>query len=278
MKFKNIFTVLIIWIGFLQPDRVIACRQVSLPESEIALKILLSGINNSNSDASNLAVADSFANLLAEVLKIPGSFEYPFDQLKTIGKVTSSDKKIRLITWNLPLKDGTHIYYGFLLSKGSGKEPKAIRLTDNSNNYLDAATETGSPANWYGCLIYEIVEMKSFGETLYTLLGYDPNNLFTSKKLIDVLWFNQAGEPVFGKPVFRMTKGIQSRVIFEYSAKIQMSLKWNERMKMIVFDHLSPSRPSFAGNYEYYGPDFSYDGFRFEKGTWVLVEQVDMRN
>lgn len=278
MKFKNIFTVLIIWIGFFQPDRVIACRQVSLPESEIALKILLSGINNDNSDESNLAVADSFANLLAEALKIPGSFEYPFDQLKTIGKVTSSDKKIRLITWNLPLNDGTHKYYGFLLSKGSAKEPQIYRLTDNSDNYLDAATETGSPVNWYGCLVYEIVDMKSAGETLYTLLGYDPNNLFTSKKLIDVLWFNPAGDPVFGKPVFRMTKGIQSRVVFEYSAKIQMSLKWNDRMKMIVFDHLSPSRPSFTGNYEYYGPDFSYDGFRFEKDAWVLVEKLDMRN
>ena len=278
MKFKNIFTVLIIWIGFLQPDRVIACRQVSLPESETALKLLLSEISVSNADENNLAVADSFANLLAEALKIPGSFEYPFDQLKTIGKVTSSDKKIRMITWNLPLKDGTHIYYGFLLSKGSGKELQVYRLTDNSDNYLDAATETGSPDNWYGCLVYEIVEMKSAGETLYTLLGYDPNNLFTSKKLIDVLWFNQAGDPVFGKPVFRTTNGIQSRVLFEYSAKIQMSLKWNERMKMIVFDHLSPSRPSFTGNYEYYGPDFSYDGFRFEKDAWVLTEQIDMRN
>ena len=57
-----------------------------------------------------------------------------------------------------------------------------------------------------------------------------------------------------------------------------MSVKWNERMKMIVFDHLSPSQPSLAGNYEYYGPDFSYDGFRFEKDAWVLVEQIDMRN
>ena len=49
-------------------------------------------------------------------------------------------------------------------------------------------------------------------------------------------------------------------------------------MKMIMFDHLSPSRPSYTGNYEYYGPDFSYDGFRFEKDAWVLTEQIDMRN
>lgn len=278
MKSKNIFLILILLLGFLKPVQVIACRQVSLPESETALKLLLSQISGSNSDENNLAVADSFANLLNDALLIPGSFEFPFDQLKTIGKVTSADKKIRLITWNVPLKDGTHIYYGFLQSRISGKEPQVIRLTDNSDNYRDAATETGSPDNWYGCLVYEIVEMKPAGETLYTLLGYDPNNLFTSKKLIDVLWFDPDGEPVFGKPVFRMKTGIQSRVVFEYSAKVQMSVKWNERMKMIVFDHLSPSQPSLAGNYEYYGPDFSYDGFRFVKDFWVLAEKLDMRN
>ncbi|MBN2812725.1 MAG: hypothetical protein JXQ80_01545 [Bacteroidales bacterium] len=278
MNSSHLFSILILLLGIIYPVQGTACRQVSLPESETALKALLSEISPGHSDENNLAASDSFANQLAAALIIPGAFEYPFDQLKTMGKITSSDKKIRLITWNIPLKDGTHVYYGFLMSRVSGKEPQVFRLTDNSDNFTHATTETGSPANWYGCLVYEIVEMKSAGETLYTLLGYDPNNLFTSKKLMDVLWFNPVGEPVFGKPVFRLSNGIQSRVLFEYSAKVQMSLKWNEGMKMIVFDHLSPSRPSFTGQYEHYGPDFSYDGFRFEKDSWMLVENIDVRN
>jgi hypothetical protein len=49
-------------------------------------------------------------------------------------------------------------------------------------------------------------------------------------------------------------------------------------MNMIIFDHLSPSKPSYAGNYQYYGPDFSYDGLKFEQGIWELVENVDIRN
>jgi len=42
--------------------------------------------------------------------------------------------------------------------------------------------------NWYGCLIYAIIEKKLSGITCYTLLGYNPENLFISKKIIDILW------------------------------------------------------------------------------------------
>ena len=45
-----------------------------------------------------------------------------------------------------------------------------------------------------------------------------------------------------------------------------MMLRYDDKLKMIVFDHLSPSKPSYEGKYQYYGPDFSYDGLIFEKG------------
>jgi hypothetical protein len=57
-----------------------------------------------------------------------------------------------------------------------------------------------------------------------------------------------------------------------------MSLRYDPTHKRIVFDHLSPSKPSYEGNYEFYGPDFSYDAFTFIDNTWVLVENIDIRN
>jgi len=57
-----------------------------------------------------------------------------------------------------------------------------------------------------------------------------------------------------------------------------MSLQWNEKMNMIIFDHLSPSKPSYTGNYQFYGPDFSYDGLEVVNGYWDLVEDIDIRN
>ena len=57
-----------------------------------------------------------------------------------------------------------------------------------------------------------------------------------------------------------------------------MSLRYEKKKKMIVFDHLSPSSPSLKGKYEYYGPDFTYDGFSFKKGIWHYRKNLEMRN
>ena len=55
-------------------------------------------------------------------------------------------------------------------------------------------------------------------------------------------------------------------------------LKFDENEKQIVFDHLSPKSPQFTGQYQYYGPDFSYDALEFKKGKWVYIKDVDVRN
>ena len=57
-----------------------------------------------------------------------------------------------------------------------------------------------------------------------------------------------------------------------------MMMRYIPELDMIVFDHLSPSRPEYAGDLRFYGPDFSYDGFKFIKGVWVLQSDLDLRN
>ena len=47
---------------------------------------------------------------------------------------------------------------------------------------------------------------------------------------------------------------------------------------MIVFDHLSPRSDSQKGQFQYYGPDMSFDAFVFEKGKWTYKKDVDARN
>jgi hypothetical protein len=32
------------------------------------------------------------------------------------------------------------------------------------------------------------------------------------------------------------------------------------------------------GQFDVYGPDLSYDGYRFKDGRWEYVENLDMRN
>ncbi|MFO8020837.1 MAG: hypothetical protein R6U65_00110, partial [Perlabentimonas sp.] len=50
------------------------------------------------------------------------------------------------------------------------------------------------------------------------------------------------------------------------------------RQEMIVFNHLTPLQPNFTGNFQYYVPDLSFDGFRFEENQWVYTPDIDIRN
>ena len=109
------------------------------------------------------------------------------------------------------------------------------------------------------------------------MLGWDGNDDFTTKKIIDVVTFSNNSKPKFGSE-FKLEEKSQKRMIFEYNAQAQMLLQYNEIMKMIVFDHLSPSNPKFEGNFRYYGPDFSYDGFYFDDGVWIYKPDIDFRS
>jgi hypothetical protein len=234
---------------------------------------------DSRLDEEKLILADSIANQLDLVLQLPASFDYPFESVKTMGKITSPDGRLRIFTWNLPYNDGTNKYYGFIQYKtdNSGKI-FVFRLTDKSDDMDNPGKLTLTHSQWYGSLVYEVIEKKYEETNYYTLLSYDPVSLFLSRKIVDLLYFNTNNEPLFGKSVFHYQNQMQCRILFEYSSKVQMSLRWNARLKMIVYDHLSPSKPSNTGNSQFYGPDFSFDGLRFEKGIWEVVEDVDVKN
>jgi hypothetical protein len=264
----------ILLFGFLIIS-ITALSQASLPDFEAQAVKLYSHILPAATDEENKAVHDSIADLLNKAFQVPGAFEYPFSSLKFMGKITSEDKKVRVITWNWVRNDATNLYYGFVIHRNQSGKTDVFRLTDKNESIGNPAAQSLDAGNWPGCLVYEIVQGK--GDNQYLLLGYDPRNIFISRKVIDVLWF-QNEIPFFGKPVFHVNGQSVNRMIFEYSAKVRMSLIWNKKMNMIVFDHLAPSSPSFQGNYQYYGPDLSFDGLIFDKGFWELRQNVDVRN
>jgi hypothetical protein len=57
-----------------------------------------------------------------------------------------------------------------------------------------------------------------------------------------------------------------------------MTARYDSVLKMIAFDHLVPFHPVYSGNYEFYGPDGSFDGLEFVDGLWMLREDLDARN
>jgi hypothetical protein len=116
-------------------------------------------------------------------------------------------------------------------------------------------------------------------EEFYTLIAWDGNDKLTQRKFIDILSFKPDGTPVFGKDVFKFPGKFAKRIMFEYASEVAMSLKYNTNRKQIVFSHLAPNGldPTLEGQFQYYGPDGSFDALEMKKGKWVYEPAIDIR-
>jgi len=225
-----------------------------------------------------MEINQKIIDLFTIILEDDDSFKYPFDSLGNIGKIISPDKKVRIYTWNLAFSDGTHHYYGFV-QHFSKSEKKYIScfLSDESDLDRDMNEKPVTEKSWYGALYYQIIPVKSGKSIYYTILGVDLNDIFTRKRIIDVVYFTDEGIR-FGFPLFTDGKNIRHRVVFEYSARLTMNLRYDKSSKMIVFDHLAPSNPDYTGQFAYYGPDSSIDGFKFKDNLWFYIADIDFKN
>jgi hypothetical protein len=153
------------------------------------------------------------------------------------------------------------------------EELKIIELIDKLDPYTVKPEGVIDAKNWYGALYYKILPIEYNGKTEYTLLGWDGGTSESNFKIIDVLTF-VGNTAKLGSPLFKQKNSFSKRVVFEYADKSTMSLKFDEPLNRIVYDHLSPEVPSLKGVYSYYVPDFSYDAFVWEEDSWILKEDV----
>ena len=113
----------------------------------------------------------------------------------------------------------------------------------------------------------------------YTLLAWDGYDGYSTKKVIDVMYFSGKNKIKFGLPIFkRSKKESQKRVILEYDSKTSISVKHHKKEKQIVFDHLVPSRIDLEGLYEYYIPEGTFNAYNYKNGKWWLEQDIDIRN
>ena len=265
---------------------------------ETKLKSYASQIMTSAEDFNKFSYSDSLLQGFMKVLNMPGSFEFKFDSLKTISRLTADDKHFRVITWAIPKTDGSYEYSGLIqINNGSRKSCKIIVLYDRSDDLTNAENLVLTPENWYGALYYKILPLQDKHSSTYTFLGWDGYNGLTKRKLIEILTFKPNGDIVFGASAFSHFPRKVKRIIFEYAANSTMSINYDyqyvnikerngnkvttsRKLKhMIVFDRLSPLNPTMEGQYQFYMPETNiFDAFVFEDGKWNFVKDIDARN
>lgn len=215
---------------------------------------------------------------LVEALKVPYSFNYPFDSLKEVSIIYPQDSSFRIFTWAFTPNDRmSYRFYGALQMRTPDGSLKLFPFFDNSEFTHDFDTITSNKA-WIGALYYNIVSTKSKGKTYYTLFGWHGYQFRSDEKLLDVLTFED-GKPVFGAPIFNLGSGsndqagVRNRFLLIYKRNGGLGLNYNTDKKMIIFDHLASLNGKPQEKYTLV-PDGTYEGFKWVSGHWMYVSKV----
>jgi hypothetical protein len=249
-------------------------------EYEDTLKVIAHTIMNAETEAEKRLANTAFITNLTEVLQYEKSFKFPFDSLPTIARILSPDNTFRIFNWLLKKDNGAYEYYAIVHYHNiKRKRYEIIPLVDNSANIRNAEQEYLDAKNWYGGIYYQIAYIKKMGRKYYTLLAWDGNDGYSTKKIIDVLYFSGKNKIKFGLPIFKKNKKeSQKRVIIEYDAKTSVSVRYQEKEKRIVFNHLVPPKKDLEGLEEYYIPEGTFNSYQYKKGKWWLEQDIDIRN
>jgi hypothetical protein len=251
----------------------------SLRQKEDSLATFSFDIIKNEDPVIRMRSDSNFTRTLVRALRIPYSFDFPFDSLLTISKLVAPDSSFRIFTWQL-VKDETYCRQkGFIQMKTSDGNLKLYPLRDVSE-FTENPTDTiANHGGWIGSVYYNMITKEYQGKKFYTLLGYDENNERTTRKWIDILHFDTEHQPVFGLQngfsyaEDSLPANPKNRILIEYKKDARARIQFDEEMDMILFDHLISESNEPNKKYTLI-PDGDYEGFVWKNGKWVHVNKV----
>jgi hypothetical protein len=221
-----------------------------------------------------------FIRMLVRTLKVPNSFYYPFDSLQSISRLYAPDSSFRILTWQVKKDEFVYIQRGAIQKRTADGSLKLIPLHDVSMFTSRPLDSIRKADDWIGAIYYRIIEKSFQGKKIYTLLGFDSYNISSNKKWMEILTFDENGQPLFGGPYFSFkddTAGASKkrpvRFNIEYKKEAATTFNYDPSLDMIIFDHLI-SETNEPGRKDSYVPDGDYEGFKWENGQWLHVVKV----
>lgn len=273
MRQFNLFIIIFVLVS-----TCILKGQDTSAETPELLENLFNRLTNNYDDADRIHINDSVRLIVDGYVRSDSVFSYKFSNLRHLGQITSPDSMLKIVTWNLVLGNSTSRYFCYFIRKNDAGKPDIVyNLTTDYNENPVRTDSTYSESDWYGALYYDLKPFTINAKPCWILLGIDYGNPSVSRKIIDVMSFTSDDSLLFGKKWFESDDKISFRAVFEYAANAMMTLRFASE-RLIVFDHLVPFSPSQKDDRQYYGPDYSFDAYKFENGIWKFSLNVDARN
>jgi hypothetical protein len=274
--------LLIIGLLFIAPvfaqQRISAADKKELQKKEDSLQKLSANMVFSEKTADRFRSDSIFTRTFVRALKVKNAFYYPFDSLN-VSKLYSPDSTFRIFTWQLKKDEYVYLQKGAIQMNMPDGSLKLFPLFDYSMFTAKPLDSVRTRNNWIGAIYYRIIPKEYNGRKYYTLLGFDDFSINSNRKWLEVLHFNERGEPVFGGAMISfkedsVKKPIQARFNIEYKKEAKTFFNYDPEKDIIVFDHLisesnEPERKST------YIPDGDFEAFKWQNGQWVHVERLD---
>src|SRR5580658_7291843 len=246
-------------------------------QREDSMKVFAYNVINDSTPEGRFRADNQFILSLVKALKIPYSFDYPFDSLQTISRLYAPDSSFRIFTWQFKKDNLFYLQEGAIQINQPDGSLKLFPLFDASmftNNALDSVR---TRLNWIGAIYYRIIKKTWEGRNYYTLLGFDDYSETSNKKWMEVLTFTPEGEPRFGGPFFSfqedsVRKPTQYRFNIEYKKEAGTRFNFDPSLDLIVFDELI-SENDQPEKKDTYVPDGDFEAFQWKNGKWVHIQK-----
>jgi hypothetical protein len=137
-----------------------------------------------------------FIRTLVRTLQVKNSFYFPFDSVQGIAKVYAPDTTFRILSWTLNFDDYYSRQRGAIQFKTQDGSLKLVPLRDFSEFTPKPLDSVRTKDNWIGAVYYNIIKTQYNGKDYYTLFGFEDHGVRSNMKWIEVLTFNEKGQPL----------------------------------------------------------------------------------
>ncbi len=278
-RYSLFVSIVLLFVVELRAQKITAINLKELAKREDTLKSISRNVSLGETPEARFHANDSFVRKFVQTLKIKNSFYYPFDSI-SISKLYSPDSVFRIFTWQL--KKDEYIYHqmGAIQMNTTDGSLKLLSLHDRSSFTAKPWDSTRSRNNWIGAIYYKIIMKEYNGKKYYTLIGFDDFSVNTNKKWMEILHFDNSGEPVFGGQFisFKDDSGknkrpVMARYFIEYKKEAKTFFNYDPELDLIIVDHLISETDEPEKKFTYI-PDGDYEAFRWQNGQWVHVDKL----
>src|SRR5580658_3218240 len=122
-------------------------------QREDSMKVFAYNVINDSTPEGRFRADSQFIRSLVKALKIPYSFDYPFDSLQTISKLYAPDSSFRIFTWQLVINDEDFTrQHGAIQMRTADGSLKLFPLIDKSEIIKNAADTITDNRSWIGAV------------------------------------------------------------------------------------------------------------------------------